>query len=397
MNASISWDRCFALVDMVSFFASVEQLDFPELQRKPVAVTNGITDHRAATIVAASMEAKAFGVKTGMRLAEAKKRCPGLINRKSRMARYIEVSDVVMHAIFDVCDCQEVYSIDECFLDLKPILQLYEGPAQIAAKIRQAVYEASGGLHCSIGISEGKLTAKYAASLHKGRTNIIPAEVIAHLIGQAKIGEVCGIGKRLEAYLKALGIECCADLQHHPMDILARPFGNIGRRLYMTCLGHDPEPLRKCQPTRSMGHSKILPPGTQSFYAVYGVMCKLSEQLTARLRKHEKVAGCYNIGIRTSSGWIEERFVARPAHADSATLWAYAKRVVATWVGQPAFQVRLLATDLQSTDQQQTDLFESENPHAKNAPLNSLQDRINEKFPEQKLLRAPAITSERRR
>lgn len=394
MDQEVVWQRCYAHVDMVSYFASVEQLDFPELMGKPVCVTNSIKDHRGATIVAASPEAKRFGVKTGMRLAEAKSLCRDLIRRNSRIARYLELSEVVMNAIAEICDLQEVYSVDECFLELKPILHFYESPLALAQVLQSTVYDCSGGLRSSIGVSEGKLTAKYVGSLNKGQITVVPPSAIRETMARAKVADICGIGRRLERYLNDLGITHCGDLAKYPIDILAKPFGNIGRRIYMTCLGHDPELLRQIKPQRSMGHSQILPPGTERFYEVYGILCRLSEKLTARLRRHHKVAGVYSVGIRARSGWIEERFVAKPPHADTATVWRYAKRVVSAWVGQSAFQVRILATDLESIHQQQQDLFAQHIPHAQNAALNELQDAINAKFKDGSLQRAPVIAAQ---
>ena len=115
------WPRAIALVDMNAFFASVEQHDFPRLREKPVAVTNG---ERGTCIITSSYEARAKGVKTGMRLREARKICPNIIQRPARPRRYAAVSTNIMDALSHITPDMEVFSVDEAFLDLTHILPL---------------------------------------------------------------------------------------------------------------------------------------------------------------------------------------------------------------------------------------------------------------------------------
>ena len=111
------WPRAIALIDMNAFFASVDQRDFPSLLGQPVAITNGL---RGSCIITSSYEARACGVRTGMRLREARLRCPNLIQRPARPEVYARVSTNIMRAIKNVCPDVEVFSVDEAFIDITP-------------------------------------------------------------------------------------------------------------------------------------------------------------------------------------------------------------------------------------------------------------------------------------
>jgi len=139
-----------ALVDMQSFF--------PELKDKPVAVTNGDT---STTIISSCYIDRGYDVKTGMHLKEAMKLCPKIIQRSSRPEHYSQISEQIMLALHNVSSDIEVFSIDECFIDLKPCLSIYKSVEDIATLIIKTVFDASGGINCSIGISEGKITSKF--------------------------------------------------------------------------------------------------------------------------------------------------------------------------------------------------------------------------------------------
>ena len=162
------------LVDMNAFFASVEQVDHPKLRKKPIAVTNGVV---GSTIITSSYEARACGVKTGMRLIEARQLCPDLIRVPARPERYAEVSTNIMHSLIAVSPDVEVFSVDEAFIDVTGCQHAWDSAEEIGLKVKQCVNEASS-VQCSVGISGDKTTAKYAAKLNKpdGLTIILPWE-----------------------------------------------------------------------------------------------------------------------------------------------------------------------------------------------------------------------------
>src|SRR5262245_4120752 len=125
---TLTWKRAIILVDMNAFFASIEQRDRPELRGQPLAITNG---QQGNCIITCSYEARAFGIYTGMRLNEAKKKCPHLIQIPAHPERYAVVSQKIMAALNDVTPDMEVFSIDEAFLDVTHCQTLWGTPEKI--------------------------------------------------------------------------------------------------------------------------------------------------------------------------------------------------------------------------------------------------------------------------
>src|SRR5690242_9793856 len=151
------WPRAIALVDMNAFFASIEQLDFPELQSRPVGVTNGLT---GTCVITSSYEARRYGIKTGMRVKEARALCPDFVQRPARPERYSEVSTRIMQALQAVTPDIEIFSVDEAFLDLTACQEVFGSPVDMARRAQRIVLETSG-LLCSVGVSGDKTTAKF--------------------------------------------------------------------------------------------------------------------------------------------------------------------------------------------------------------------------------------------
>ena len=134
----LPWPRVIALVDMNSFFASIEQMDQPELFGQPIAVTNGI---QGTCIITCSYEARYWGIKTGMRLKEAHKLCPDLIQRPSRPKRYAEISIKIMQGLNKMTPDIEVYSVDEAFLDMTRCQKIMDSPEILAQQIKELVFD----------------------------------------------------------------------------------------------------------------------------------------------------------------------------------------------------------------------------------------------------------------
>ena len=374
-----TWPRCFAHVDMMSFFASIEQMDFPEYAGMPLVVTNGET---GTTIITSSYEARAYGIKTGTKIYDALKVCPHLIRRPTRVHRYVEISQAIMKSLENITPDIEIYSIDEAWLDLSGVLGLHESIESLAQFIRETVFHASHGLPCSIGISEGKLTAKYCGELRKGGTTIVPANCIAHVIGQAKVEHICGIGPNITGYLNGLGIVYCKDLKSRPMSILSQRFGNIGKRLYLTCLGHDPEPLNK-EPDiqKSMGHGKVLPPRCNDLELISANLHFQVERLMARMRKHHLSAKLFFVGFKTKQGWLGDRIAFSKPIQNATLLWQQITPLLERCTGHIIRQVQVTALELFDANIEQLDLFDtSSESDDKLKKVDQIRDHIQQKF-----------------
>jgi len=337
-----NWPRVIILVDMNAFFASVEQHDRPEWRGLPVAITNGAV---GTCIITSSYEARAYGIKTGMRLKAARKLCPELIQCPARPERYAEISSNIMSALQNITPDIEVFSVDEAFLDVTRCQQLLGDPIAIAQRTKQVVYEASGVL-CSVGVSGDKTTAKYAAKLNKpdGLTIIAPNQAEQALANVA-VTELCGIAKGIGNFLAQRGVYVCGDMKRLPISVLAQRFGNPGRRIWYMCQGKDPDNIiRNVAPPKSIGHGKVVPPNTTDIKTLLIYLLHMSEKVAARLRKHNMQAKQFFIGLLGSTEWIGGKFKTALPTNDGQTIFNLCKNVIEChWQQQGIRQVQVTA------------------------------------------------------
>ena len=205
-----NWPRIIVLVDMNAFFASIEQARDPNLIGKPIGITNGI---KGSCIITCSYEARAYGICTGMRVKEAKKLCPSFLRLPSNPILYAKISADIMNSLHEITPDIEVFSVDEAFLDMTYCKKIWDSPESIAKKIKEKVFSVSG-VHCSIGISGDKTTAKYAAKLHKpnGLTIISPWDA-ENTLKDISVLELCGINRGIGAFLAERGIFTCGEVK----------------------------------------------------------------------------------------------------------------------------------------------------------------------------------------
>ena len=380
------WPRALILVDMNAFFASIEQLDFPGLRARPVAVTNGL---KGTCIITSSYEARQFGVKTGMHLKEGRRLCPELIQRPARPTRYAALSAAIMAALEAVTPDIEVFSVDEAFLDVTDC-QALGTPVALAHKTRRIVYDTSG-LLCSLGVSGDKTTAKYAAKLVKpnGFTVIPPWESRARL-RNVPVTELCGIKQGIGNYLSARGVHTCGDMQRLPISELGRRFGNPGRRIWLMAQGLDPDPIHKqAPPPKQVSAGKVTPPATRDRALLTAFLQHMAELVTYRLRHNQLEAKTFWIGLLTDSGWIEATYRAPVAIADGGMLNRFCRDHLKThWRSQGVHQVMVNARDPQPIALQQ-DLF-TVWPE-KRRRFNAVMDCINDKYGQFTLMPAPLL------
>jgi DNA polymerase-4 len=369
------WPRAIVLVDMNAFFASVEQRDFPELRGRPVAVTNGV---QGSTIITCSYEARALGVKTGMRLKEARQCCPGPIQRPSRPQIYAAVSTAIMERLHGICPDMEVFSVDEAFLDVTNSQRLHGTPVRIAHLARRAVYEVSG-LHCSVGVSGDKTTAKFAAKLKKpnGLTVIPPWEARQRLAREPTTA-LSGIADGIGAFLAAHGIHYCGQMQQLPISVLAARFGNPGRRIWLMCQGEDPDGVhQEVTPPKSIGHGKVIPPGTREREVLLTYFLHMSEKVGERLRRHDMQAQRFLVGWKGEQHWNSDKLrLPLPGNDGRAIFQLCRSALKSRWCGEPVNQIQVTALDPQPA-RMQLDLFTDESPH--NAD-NRLMDAVNARY-----------------
>ena len=387
-SCPLHWPRAIALLDMNAFFASVEARDFPELRGQPLAVTNG---QQGTCIITCSYEARALGIKTGMRMKQAKILAPDLIQRAARPDVYARTSTRIMQTISDVCPDIEIFSVDEAFIDLTASQTLYGSPIRIARILKQKVYDTSG-LLCSVGISGDKTTAKYAAKLIKPNGfTVIPPWESRQRLQNVPVTELCGIANGIGRFLAEHGVFVCGDMQHLPIKVLVQRFGNPGRRIWHMAQGQDPEPLNtEIAEPKSIGHGKVMPPNTTDQDVILTYLLHMSVKVCARLRRYNFLAQHYAIGLLSTDGWLSRKVKMSQANNDSQALFQLCRFVLnQCWQGEGISQVQVTAQDPRKANIQ-LDLFTDETPLQQNSS-HVVMDCINEKYGELTLMPARLI------
>jgi DNA polymerase-4 len=269
---------------MDAFFASVEQKVNPRLRGKPIAV---IGSGGRTVITTRSYEARAYGVKTGMNIYEAKKRCPDLILVVGDNEKYThtckELSVIYSRYTPDI----EIYSIDEAFLDVTTTHHLFGGPEAIGSSIKKEVRD-QFGINCTVGIAPNILMAKLASDIAKpDGLKWVKPEDIETLLKDLPVKELWGIGAATTERLEQLGIRTCAELGKAPVSLLRNKFGIIGEALKHMGQGHCDRPLIfKEEDPKSIGHSTTLAKDTSDREVINAELLKLSSMVGRRARKH---------------------------------------------------------------------------------------------------------------
>ena len=372
-----NWSRIIALVDMNAFFASIEQARNPNLIGKPIGITNGI---KGSCIITCSYEARAYGVHTGMRVKEAKKLCPSFLQLPSNPILYAKISTDIMNILYEITPDIEIFSVDEAFLDMTYCKKIWDSAEDIAKRIKEKVFSVSG-VHCSIGISGDKTTAKYAAKLRKpnGLTIIEPWNA-EDMLRDVSVLELCGINKGIGVFLAKRGVFTCGEVKKIPIGVLGKRFGNPGRRIWCMCQGKDPEKVKNNFKTpKTIGHGKVMPPNTQSKNIIYMYLIHMSEKVAQRLRKNSLCAQKFFIGLKTNKDWIgcKQIKTTYPTN-DSRQIVKLCKRLLDQyWNGEGIYQVQLTALDPRE-ENGQIDLFNERN--GENNKLNGVIDSINQRY-----------------
>jgi DNA polymerase IV len=291
--------RKILLIDMNAYFASVEQRCNPALRGKPIVVCG-----EGRTIaVTASYEARAFGIKTGMTIPECKKLCPGVIPVVGNLDKYVDTSLRIHKIMLDFTDRVEVFSIDECFLDVTEEEKFFGGAVEIAKKIKQRIKDELG-LLCSAGVAPNKVVAKIAAKSKKpdGLVEVKPEGVAAFMenLTVEKLQGV-GIGDQLAEKFHSLGIHTAKQLGEADVMTLTGHFGVLGRVYKNIGLGRDNSPVKAYSdktPVKSVGHSHTLPSDTFDLDVIKSYMLMLCEKTASRLREYRLMGRTVFLMIR---------------------------------------------------------------------------------------------------
>lgn len=289
-------------VDFNSYFASVEQQINPALRGRPVGVVPVMAE--SSCCIAASYEAKAFGIKTGTGVAEARRLCPEIVLIVGQHEVYVDFHQRAVAAVERIAPVRQVMSIDEMECELTGSWRGRDKAVDIAHHIKKELQRTLGEcMRSSIGIAPNTLMGKLASDMHKpnGLTVLEQADIPAKLL-HLKPSAITGVGPRMVQRLERAGIVTMADLYAAPRDVLHTVWGGVGgTEMYDKLRGQWYEP--RVTVPRTLGHSHVLPPDMRHAEGAWNVLNRLTQKAAMRLRKQ----GFYAMGM---SVYVQGRRVA---------------------------------------------------------------------------------------
>ena len=285
-------DATILHADLDAFYASVEQRDDPHLRGRPVIVGAGV-------VLAASYEAKAFGIRTAMGGARARRLCPHAVVVRPRMSAYSEASKAVYEVFDDTTPLVEGLSIDEAFLDVRGLERISGTPPEIAVRLRDAVLERVG-LPITVGVARTKFLAKVASGVAKpeGVLVVPPHRELAFLHPLA-VERLWGVGDVTAAKLHERGIRTVGQVARLGEATLVSLLGRAsGRHLYALAHNRDPRPVQTGRRRGSIGSQCALGRSRRSADSIDTVLVGLVDRVTRRMRKAGRVGRTVVLRLR---------------------------------------------------------------------------------------------------
>ena len=291
-------------VDMDAFYASVEQLDNPELRGKPIAV--GGSSQRGV-VAAASYEARKFGVRSAMSSVIAKRNCPELIFVKARFDRYKEISQKIRAVFFEYTDLVEPLSLDEAYLDVTINKKGNPSASSIATEIRYRILQETG-LNASAGISINKFIAKVASDINKpnGQKTVNPEEVLQFLEA-LDIRKFYGVGKVTAEKMYKLGIFTGKDLKTKQIEFLDNHFGKSGSYYYNVVRGIHKSEVKPHRIPKSVGAERTFNKNLSSEIFMLERLEHIATELERRLKKTNIAGKTVTLKIKYSDFTLNKR------------------------------------------------------------------------------------------
>ncbi len=313
-------------VDMDAFYASVEQLDNPQLRGKPVAV--GGNEIRGV-VSAASYEARKFGVRSAMSGYLAKKNCPDLIFVRPRFDRYKEISNKIRKIFHEYTDLVEPLSLDEAYLDVTQNKKGNPSATLIAQEIRKRIYNELG-LTASAGISINKFVAKIASDYNKpnGQKTVNPDEVISFL-EELPIRKFYGVGKVTTEKMYQLGIFTGLDLKGKSIEFLEKHFGKSGKFYYYVVRGIHNSEVKSEHIAKSVATEHTFNENLSSEIFMLEKLEIIAAELERRLKKYQIAGKTVTLKIKYSDFTLQTRSKTLPYFiSDKALLFETTKELL---------------------------------------------------------------------
>ena len=386
------------LVDMDAFFASVEQAHHPHLRGKAVIVCGDPS--RRGVVTAASYEARPFGVRAGMPLAEARRLCPGAEYVEGTPRKCVEKSLERLEMFLEITPDVEPFSVDEAFLDLKHLPgrgQTLESATWIARELQQRIWD-THGLGASIGVAPNKLIAKMASGVKKPRgITALDEESFRGVFWPQDVQALWGVGPKMSEHLKALGLATVGALAHSPRPVMEQRFGVIGEHLVEAAWGHDRTaviPYHEGVDPKSMGHEVTLPEDCRDPEFLEGTLLRLSDQVARRLRSDGFRGRTVTLKLRDFRFKTITRQRALGVAIDdhggifeiSRALWRE------NWTGEPVRLLGVSVSALEHATEAQLEMFASQD---RSKALQDAVDKVRDKLGEASVVPAGSLAHRR--
>lgn len=369
-------------LDLNSAFASIEQQYRPELRGRPVAVSPGAV--RASTVISASREARALGVRTLMRVYQALAICPDLVVLEPDAGRYRVVSERLLRLLDSYSPRVLPLSIDEAAVDLTGTPSLRRNLLELGREVKRRLRDEVGDwLTCSVGFSTNIFLAKQAAELQKpDGLQVIDHRNLEDVFSRLRLTDLTGISEANAARMRRAGIITPLHLLAASRHTLRRQvFGSIvGEAWYLRLRGYETESFEEAE-RKSISHSHVLPRAVSDPDEVRALMLRFCDRLGRRLRKEGMVAGRMDVQVRTDGGESrhqhrrQERLVAtQDLHALALQLWER--------IGErrPIRSMAIALSELSPAAVSQLDLFATGESRA--VRVSALQDQLRDRFGE---------------
>jgi DNA polymerase IV len=360
--------------DLDAFFASVEQRDDRRLRGKPVIVGSGV-------VLAASYEAKAYGVRTAMGGRQALRLCPHAIAVPPRMSAYSDASKAVFAVFEDTTPLVEGLSIDEAFLDVRGLERIAGPPGEIAVRLRERVLD-EVGLPITVGIARTKFLAKVASAVAKpDGLLLVPPDRELDFLHPLPVERLWGVGRVTAEKLHSRGLRTVGQVARLEEELLVQLLGRAsGRHLHALAHNRDPRPVQTGGRRRSIGAQRALGRRATSWGVVDSSVIAIVDRVSRRLRTGRRLCRTVVLRLRFDDFTRATRSLTLPRLTDqSQTILDAARTLLAS--ARPLIERRgitlvgLSLTNLESADRVQLCLTDDWRPEALDAALDEVRDR----------------------
>lgn len=369
-------------IDMDAFYASVEQLDNPQLKNKTLVV--GARPEERGVVAAASYQARKYGIHSAMPTSQAIRLCRDLIIVPVRMKRYSEISKQINRIFYDYTDQIEPLSLDEAFLDVSGSIQLFGSAEKIGNQIKNRI-KTEIGLTASVGIASNKFLAKLASDLDKpDGFVVIKEENKQQILDPLPISRIWGIGKVTAGKLTDKGIKKIEQLRKLPLKILRSYFGNQAQDILNLCQGIDDRIVEPARKAKSVSAEETFSKDIIDFQTLINILQKQVEEVAQRLRADNIEGKTITLKLRDKNFKTITRSLTFDTYTNTTkVILENAKIVFNKWYKTSAVYLRLLGfgvSNLRKVGTGQQMLFTENTDDKKQKDIDKVLDEIKGKY-----------------